>query len=91
MSTLFTTASNPRAKKVLVAAAFAKLPLTTVFLTNEEIKKADHLARHPLGKIPTLTTPEGNLFESNAILRFVARSTHTGLYGSSVFEQSLVD
>jgi elongation factor 1-gamma len=39
----------------------------------EHIKNEEHVKRHPLGKVPVLETAEGPLFESNAILRYVAR------------------
>lgn len=51
------------------------------------------LKMNPLGKVPTLSGPEGALWESNAIARYIARlgSDAEGLLGKGAFEQSLVD
>lgn len=38
------------------------------------------LKLNPFGKVPVLETPEGSIFESNAILRYLARHSQ-GLYG----------
>jgi len=47
---------------------------------------------NPMGKVPTLETPEGALFESNAIARYVARlRADTQLMGSSFMEAGLVE
>ena len=52
----------------------------------------EFLEKNPLGKVPVLETPEGCIFESNAIARYVARLRRdTSLYGSSFFESALVD
>lgn len=37
-------------------------------------------------QVPTLQTPEGGVWESNAIARYVARLSDKGLFGSTVFE-----
>lgn len=50
------------------------------------------LAKTPAGKVPVLETPQGLLFESNAIARYIARARRdTDLYGVSFFESGLVD
>ncbi len=43
--------------------------------------------------MPFIVTPSGSLFESNAILRYIARlgGEGIGLYGISTYENSLVD
>lgn len=57
-------------------------------LAYEDTKKPEHLARHPLGKVPALETADGPLFESNAILRYLARLNRAaGLYGSNAYEE----
>jgi len=40
----------------------------------------------PLSQVPTLETPEGGIFESNAIARFVARQAPSGLLGATAVE-----
>ncbi|KAI3755156.1 hypothetical protein L1987_54951 [Smallanthus sonchifolius] len=47
----------------------------------------EFLKMNPIGKIPVLETPDGFVFESNAIARYVARlKTDTSLFGSSPIE-----
>jgi len=41
--------------------------------------------------MPVLETPEGSLFESNAIARYVARLAPSNLLGSSAIEAGQVD
>lgn len=55
-------------------------------------KTPEFLAMSPLGKVPVLKTPQGALFESNAIARYVARMRRdTELYGSTFFASAQVD
>lgn len=55
-------------------------------------KGKDVAAKSPAGKVPVLETPQGALFESNAIARYVARLRRdTELYGATFFESGLVD
>lgn len=50
------------------------------------------LEKNPLGKTPLLDTPDGAVFESNAIARYIARMrSDTELMGRSFFERALVD
>ena len=37
-------------------------------------------------QVPTLETPEGGVFESNAIARYVARLADTGLFGTTLLD-----
>ena len=37
--------------------------------------------------MPTLETPTGGVWESNAIARYVARLSDKGLFGASAFEE----
>jgi glutathione S-transferase len=37
-------------------------------------------------QVPTLGTPEGGIFESNAIARYVARLADTGLFGTTLLD-----
>lgn len=48
-------------------------PYRVDFLEDMEALKApDHLARHPLGLVPAMETPDGMLFETAAILLWLA-------------------
>lgn len=50
------------------------------------------MKKNPLGKIPVLETTDGFIFESNAIIRYLARTKKSeGLYGENEFQEGLVD
>jgi len=90
---LYTYPNNYRANKALIAAEYngvkIELPPVEMGVTN----KSDwFLKLNPLGKIPTLETPEGGIFESNSIARYVARMRlDTGIYGRTFYESVQVD
>jgi elongation factor 1-gamma len=81
------------ARKVHVAAAYLGLTFEKVVIGYDQTKTPEYLKKNPNGKFPVLETPEGKfLFESNAILRYVARLDKSkGLYGSDLLEEALVD
>uniref|UniRef100_A0A804PXR7 GST N-terminal domain-containing protein n=1 Tax=Zea mays TaxID=4577 RepID=A0A804PXR7_MAIZE len=55
-------------------------------------KTPEFLKMNPLGKVPVLETPDGPVFESNAIARYVARlKDDNPLFGSSRIEQAHVE
>ena len=57
-----------------------------------EHKGPDHMARHPLGKAPTLTDDGKVLFESGAICRYLASKSETSLYpNGDLFRRAQVD
>ena len=89
---LYAPLGNHRANRILVAAKFADVPIEFHNVTYKQIKEKEFLKKNPLGKVPVLETPEGCIFESHAILRYVVRiNKDKGLYGSSDFEASQVD
>ena len=48
-------------------------PYRVVFLDDiDRLKTPAHLARHPLGLVPAMETPDGTLFETAAILLWLA-------------------
>jgi glutathione S-transferase len=47
-------------------------PYELVKMKVEESKEAEHLARHPLGKVPVLDDGEGPVFESAAVCLHIA-------------------
>ena len=58
---------------------------------GETNRTPEFLALNPLGKVPVLETPEGGIFESNAIARYVGGlRADTQLLGASYFEQGQV-
>ncbi len=51
-----------------------------ISVQSGENKSPEHLARHPLGKMPTLTHDGRHLFESGAICRYLASIERSELY-----------
>jgi len=87
---LFTSSGDNykyRIWKIQIAAQYAGVNLDVVDASSKEFK-----ALSPIGKTPVLSTPNGPIFESNAILRYVARLRgDSGLYGDSFQDAALVD
>ncbi|KEH32761.1 translation elongation factor EF1B, gamma chain [Medicago truncatula] len=55
-------------------------------------KTPQFLDMNPLGKVPVLETPDGPVFESNAIARYVARQNNNNtLYGSSLIQYAQIE
>jgi elongation factor 1-gamma len=91
--TLYTYPGNPRANKALIAAQYngVEIKIPADFVMGESNKTPEFLALNPLGKVPTLETAEGGIFESNAIARYVAGlRADTPLLGASYFESGQV-
>jgi elongation factor 1-gamma len=76
--------------KVEVVAKFLGINLEFNRIPPTEWKSAEHLKRHPLGKVPVLETPEGCIYESLSIIRFLARKAGK-LYGSTAAETAQID
>lgn len=87
---LYSVAGNFRTNAILVAAELAGVPVELNHIEYADTKSAEHKARHPYGKIPAIVTENGPLSETSAILRHIARVSGK-LYGSSVYESSVVD
>jgi len=82
----------PHCWKVLIAAEFVGKSQEVVNLTWEQTKQPEYLQKNPSGKVPTLMTSKGPIFESHAVLRTLARAnTDKHLYGKSNFESAKVD
>jgi len=81
-----------RGLKVKLTALFADVPVEHVLVKWNDLKAEKFLKMNPLGKIPVLETSNGFIFESQAIMRHLARlSNHTQLLGASNYEKGLVD
>mmetsp|Transcript_13512 Transcript_13512/g.15473 ORF Transcript_13512/g.15473 Transcript_13512/m.15473 type:complete len:216 (-) Transcript_13512:169-816(-) len=90
--TLYVLASCPYCWRVWVTATAAGCKFENKFLTLEEIRGEEYRKINPSQKVPALQTKDGFIFESNAILRYIAREYPTaGLYGSNPMEEALVD
>ncbi|PWN18336.1 eEF1-gamma domain-containing protein [Microstroma glucosiphilum] len=86
VGTLYSWPNNPKAVRILAAAAYngAKVDFQEVKLSEGEHQKPEFLKKFPHGKVPTFTSSEGlNLSEASAIARFVAGiSNNANLLGS---------
>ena len=90
------TTDNARTHKILAVAAFANVQLThnSSVAYGKDNETCEYMRNcNPLGRFPVLQTPEGYLFESNSIVRFIARNdkSNSFLYGRTPFESSQVD
>jgi len=80
-----------RGNKILVAAQYAGAQIEPVHLDHKILKETDLLKKNPTGKIPILETETGTLWESNAILRYVAGlNPALNLAGSDNWKQGQV-
>jgi elongation factor 1-gamma len=85
-TTLYSTPGQFRSFKALIASEYNSFPVEVEDFT------AEHAALSPLGKAPVLQTPQGVIFESNAIARYIARTRRdTELMGATFVDQGLVD
>lgn len=85
---------NKNAFKGLIAAEYAgvKVELTKDFEFGVSNKTPEFLKLNPFGKVPVLETPDGPVFESNAIARYIAKlDPEGGLLGISPYESALVE
>eukprot|EP01111_Echinosteliopsis_oligospora_P019082 TRINITY_DN9044_c0_g1_i1.p1 TRINITY_DN9044_c0_g1~~TRINITY_DN9044_c0_g1_i1.p1 ORF type:complete len:247 (+),score=48.05 TRINITY_DN9044_c0_g1_i1:87-743(+) len=85
---------NRNMDKALIAAKFGKGDLkfeTPPFAMMTDNKTPEFLAKNPVGKVPVLDTPEGSIFESNAIARYVARKSDLALLGTTDIEIAHID
>ena len=91
--TLSTFAGDFRAWKAQIAAQYNGVTLgVKVLELGKDDKSADFRKKSVVGKLPLLETPDGVIFESNAIARFVAKIRRdTELSGRTFFEAAQVD
>jgi len=91
---LYAPPDNYLAKKVLITAKYSgqEIETTPDFLLDRDNVTAEFLEKNPVGKVPVLETPEGNIWETNAICRFLSRNDENShLYGQNDYEKGLVD
>ncbi|KAK1414683.1 hypothetical protein QVD17_30433 [Tagetes erecta] len=82
---------NKNVYKALIAAEYVGVEIKMVdnfemFVSNNT---PEFLKMNPIGKIPVLETPDGAIFESNAIARYVAHGSF--LLGTSKFEYGQIE
>jgi len=91
MATLYTDKGNTQSYKALIAAKYNGVDIQVPNFDASSRDSNDFQKKSPLGKIPTLETREGSIWEPNAIARYVSRQGKASLYGSSPFEASSID
>ncbi|KAL3641848.1 hypothetical protein CASFOL_012663 [Castilleja foliolosa] len=91
---LHSSSTNKNAFKALIAAEYSgiKIELVKGFEMGVSNKAPEFLKMNPIGKVPVLETPDGPIFESNAIARYVARlKADNPLYGSSLIDYGHIE
>ncbi|KAL5548904.1 hypothetical protein UlMin_004135 [Ulmus minor] len=82
--------ANKNAFKVLIVVEYTgvKIEIFENFEMGVSNKTPEFIKMNPLGKTPILETPDGAIFERNAIARYVAhlKSYESPLFGSSLIE-----
>lgn len=94
--TLYTYPNNYRALKSAIVARICNIdvvvPTPDEFKFPDVLNSAEFKKLTPVGKVPVLSTPDGPIFESNAILRYLARRCpQSNLLGGTFYEQAQVD
>ena len=79
--------------KVLLTAEEAEVPYTLHLLDLQkgEHKSPEHMARHPLGKVPAVEIEGTNYFESNAICRLIAEKYAPSLYADTPEKRAMIN
>lgn len=79
--------------KILVTAEEAGADYTLHMLDPQQgqHKAPEHIARHPLGKVPAIEIEGQPYFESNAICRYIAEKYSPALYGETPEQRILVN
>ncbi|THG01522.1 elongation factor 1-gamma-like [Camellia sinensis] len=86
--------TNKNAFKTLIAAEYSgvQVELAPNFEMGVSNKTPKFIKMNPIGKVPVLETPDGPIFKSNAIARYVARlKSDNPLCGSSLTECAHVE
>jgi glutathione S-transferase len=92
--TLYDMPESPHARKVRLLAAELGIPLELVARDPRigETRAPDYLALNPNGRVPTLVEDDFALWESPAILKYLAaKYPERGLNGASPQDQAHVD
>lgn len=62
---------SPYVRAVLLGLEEKSVPYTLVPMAPMESKQAEHLARHPFGRVPAFAHGDFKLYETQAILRYI--------------------
>ncbi|KAI3861018.1 hypothetical protein MKX03_026687 [Papaver bracteatum] len=91
---LYGAVPNKNVSKALIAAEYSGVEIELVkdFEWGVTNKTPEFLKMNPIGKLPVIVTPDGPVFESNAIARYVARLKEGNpLLGSSLIEYGHIE
>lgn len=89
---LFAVPNYFRTQKIQIVAKYAGVELEIPpFEFGKDNKTEEFGKLTPIRKVPVLQTPDGAIFESNAIVRYLARRAPAGFMGSNAYETGLVD
>jgi glutathione S-transferase len=85
--------ASPNARKAIAVAKALDLPLEIVHLNVPagDTKTPDYLALNPNGKFPTLVDGDFVLWESNAIMKYIASKKQNSLWPCEARAQADVD
>jgi elongation factor 1-gamma len=90
--TLYTYPNNKNSFKALITARYVGVQVDVpAFQMGKDNKTPEFLQKNPTGKVPTLDTPQGSVFESNAIARYLARLADKGLFGKTPIDMAHVE
>jgi len=92
--TIYAYQGNVNAQKTQIAALYGGITVEMAkdFKMGVDNKTPEFLKWNPNGQVPTMMTPEGPIWESNAMARYVARKgSDKGLFGNNDYEASQVD
>jgi glutathione S-transferase len=91
--TLYDTQDSPHARKVRLLAAELSIPLEKITRDPRkgETRTPDYLAKNPNGRVPTLEEDGFVLWESPAILKYLAAGPERALAGGDAKSQGLID
>ncbi|KAL7602478.1 hypothetical protein Lser_V15G24224 [Lactuca serriola] len=85
---------NKNVFKTLIAAEYVgvEIKMAENFQMGVSNKTPEFIKMNPIGKVPVLETPDGPIFESNAIARYVASlKPESSLLGSSLIEYGQIE
>lgn len=91
---LHATKTNKNALKALIVGEYVgvEVKMPENFEMGVSNKTPEFLKMNPIGKVPVLETPDGPIFESNAIARYVAHlKPDNSLHGSSPIEYGQIE
>jgi len=90
---MITYTGNVAAQKAYIAAQYGEIKIEQpAFIWGVDNKTPDFFKKNPNGQVPTLDSPDGPIYESNAIAKYVTRKgKDKGLYGANEYEASIID